>query len=207
MTEGEKHYLHDEKQIIEGLALGDQDAQKWVYDQHSLGLFYTAKKNLQGDTDSAQDIVADAFVKFIRKPKRFDNLEALKGYLYISIRNLCRDHIRNNATRKGHLFRIQQQSSEEYYMLSQFLKADLYSELWLAINQLPEMRRKVIQARFVDGKKVKEIAQELGMPEGTITSNINRALDFLQGLLKNGDFLLLFLVSILIIKWLQTIAG
>ena len=57
------------------------------------------------------------------------------------------------------------------------------AELVSALQELPEMQRKVVVLRHWLGLSVAETAGELGISEGTVKSHSSRALDRLQGVL------------------------
>jgi RNA polymerase sigma-70 factor (ECF subfamily) len=45
-----------------------------------------------------------------------------------------------------------------------------------AVGQLRERHRQVVLLRFCDGLSVREIAEATGVPEGTVSSRLSRAM-------------------------------
>ena len=52
---------------------------------------------------------------------------------------------------------------------------DTVDEVLEAIGRLPERLRQVVLLRFCDGLSAREIAQTTGLPEGTVSSRLSRA--------------------------------
>lgn len=60
------------------------------------------------------------------------------------------------------------------------------AELWTAIDSLPRRCREVFLMSKRDGKRYREIAEELGISEKTVEHQISKALKTLRG--KVSDF-------------------
>ena len=60
------------------------------------------------------------------------------------------------------------------------LSAETRETLIAAVNELPEDQRTVIALRFFAGLSEHEVAEALGLPEGTVKSRSARALDRLR---------------------------
>lgn len=58
------------------------------------------------------------------------------------------------------------------------------AELMRAIHKLPRQFRETILLHYYQGLGIAEIAQMLGLPEGTISSRLSRARKKLESLLK-----------------------
>ena len=57
----------------------------------------------------------------------------------------------------------------------------MYGRLDEKLLELPEQQRKVLMRCVVDGKKYKEVAEELGITLNTVKTHLTRALAFLRG--------------------------
>jgi RNA polymerase sigma factor (sigma-70 family) len=60
------------------------------------------------------------------------------------------------------------------------LSAERRDALLAAVNELPEDQRTVIALRFFAGLSEHEVAEVLGVPEGTVKSRSARALERLR---------------------------
>ena len=60
-------------------------------------------------------------------------------------------------------------------------------EIGVLFGSLPEKQRLVIEAIYIDGKSQQEVADELGIPLGTVKSRTRLALQRLKEMLKDND--------------------
>jgi RNA polymerase sigma-70 factor, ECF subfamily len=58
--------------------------------------------------------------------------------------------------------------------------ADSRADLAAAMSNLPETHSEILLMRFVDGLKLEEIAQALGIPLGTVKSRMHNGLEMLR---------------------------
>ena len=189
MAEAANPFSDDEHRILEGLELGDQEANRRVYDDHSPGLFFTAMSFLDNNAEASKDIVADVFVKFMEKPRRFNTLKDVKGFLHISVRNACRNYLRKNKKAHALTDELINNLREPGTVENILIKSELYAEVWLAYNQLSESRRTILADSIFGGVSVKEIAMALGLSDNHTSKEKGRALEFLRKLLQDKYFL------------------
>jgi len=140
----------------------------------------------------AEDLTSQTFIKAYKNFKRFQwrNIP-ISAWLYKiatnevnsyyrkkkSFSNLSLEEIKEIANDQNLIEEIQR-SEEELQKYQDFLK------LHKKIVRLPPKYQTVITLRFFEKKKIKEIAQILGKPEGTIKAQIHRALLLLRKMLK-----------------------
>lgn len=60
------------------------------------------------------------------------------------------------------------------------LSSETREALLAAVNELPDDQREVISLRYFLGLSEQEVAQALGLPEGTVKSRTSRALERLR---------------------------
>ena len=69
----------------------------------------------------------------------------------------------------------------------QALRGEAKTQLWQAVNMLDEKRRLPIMLRYLHGLSNQEVAQVMGIREGTVRSRLHYALRELQKRLKQAD--------------------
>ena len=57
-------------------------------------------------------------------------------------------------------------------------------DLYQALEGLPEKYRDVVKLKYLDGYTIREISAVTGMPEGTVSVYLRRAIRQLQAILK-----------------------
>lgn len=130
---------------------------------------------LLGDPRTAEEVAQDAFVRIAPKLATLDNPAA---YLRTIVVNLCRDHGRRLATER------RQPPPKLEVVPEPPLPGDT-SEIWRAIQALPEPRREVLVLRYWADLPTAEIARLLGVPHPTVRTRIRRGLASLKEVLSD----------------------
>ena len=128
------------------------------------------------DSQDAEDLIQDTMVKALRYQKNFKEGTNIKGWLYTIMRNI----FINNYKRKKFQNTIVDTTDNHYYLNSGSMQADTVTtvineqDIRGAIDDLkPEF--KVPFNMFMEGFHYDEIAEELGIPMGTVKSRIFHA--------------------------------
>jgi RNA polymerase sigma-70 factor (family 1) len=130
--------------------------------------------------DVAEDIVADVFLGFWKNNVHEHITNSYRAYLYRSVRNRVSNHLQAELRREKELGKpIDLESvidilSEDPQSIIQC--TELYQRLDLEIKLLPpQCQRVFILSRF-EGKKQREIAEDLGISVKAVEAHIQRAL-------------------------------
>lgn len=123
---------------------------------------------LVGSEAIAEEAVQDAFARLL---DRWESIESPGGFVRTATLNRCRDLLRRRktATRFVRLWR-----PDPVPELGDHYITDL-------LAGLRRDRREVLVLRFYLGHTTAEIAQLLGIPEGTVRSRMHRGIDELRG--------------------------
>ena len=129
------------------------------------------------DREDANDLVQETFVKALRYKNNFKEGTNIKGWLYTIMRNI----FINNYKRKRFQNTIVDQTENQYFLnASQDYHHDSVTtlinmdDIHGAIDRLKYDFRKPF-TMFLDGFHYDEIADELGIPMGTVKSRIFHA--------------------------------
>lgn len=139
----------------------------------------------------AEDVVQEVFVYIWSKELEFENLLALKTYLYRSVLNRCRNQLRNNRLRQAHELRLLEEQEPDNSLLNGIIREEVYRQLTAALDSLPPQCRKIYDL-VQEGKKSSEIAEELGLSVETVKRQRKIARKILQE--KLGKYTLLLLL-------------
>lgn len=147
-----------------------------------------------------QDVFADLYQKQIFKDEQIN----LVAYLFTSVKNKCIDHLRRKLLEQEAKEKIQKEFDLSLQMKYDSLEAfdtDWKSEQQIgvlietALNSLPERCREIFIKSKIEGKKQKEISEELGISIKTVEAQITIAYKKMKEALKNYLPLFLFLFS------------
>ena len=144
------------------------------------------------EPEMAADIVDESFVNLWQIRKNFNYLHQVKSFLYVSVRNLALNEIKHKRVEEayrdwaGEGFRLWRE---------EVIEEESYRLLMQAIQKLPAQCRRVIMLAM-EGKANKEIAEELGISDGTVHSLKKTAYRRLREELKHYFYLIIFLMHI-----------
>jgi RNA polymerase sigma-70 factor (ECF subfamily) len=164
--------------LIERCLSGDQAAWDQIVRQHWRKVFNLAYKFV-GRHDEAEDLTQDIFLKIFKALRTFDRRANFQTWLISISRNLCIDHYRSVRKERETMARDVDASdlspvSRERSPLSQLEQVDLKQIIRQALAELPPALRQAVVLRYLQEFSYQEIADQLGLPEGTVKSRINR---------------------------------
>jgi RNA polymerase sigma-70 factor (ECF subfamily) len=145
-----------------------------LYRAHAPRLFGLAAR-LVGRLD-AEDLLQDIFLAAHRKLGSYKGEAALGTWLFRLATNVCLDHLRSRATRGSRLTDVLDDdpgagAAQSGPILGVVDRIDLERSL----AALPAGARSVFVLHDVEGLEHREVAQLLGVTEGTSKSQLHRA--------------------------------
>jgi RNA polymerase sigma-70 factor, ECF subfamily len=164
--------------LIERCLAGDQGAWSEIVRAYWRRVFNVAYKFV-GRHDEAEDLTQDIFLKVFRSLHTFDRRANFQTWLISVSRNLCIDHYRSVRKERetidhGHDSRDVPSASRDASPYAQLEHADHRLLLRQALEFLPPTLREAVLLRDIRELSYQEIAERLGLPEGTVKSRINR---------------------------------
>jgi RNA polymerase sigma-70 factor, ECF subfamily len=167
-------------ELIRLLRGGEQQALGILYDRYG-GLVYTVAFRILNQADEAEDLAQDVFLTFW-KQERFDpSRAALSTYLGVMTRSRALNKLQSRSSRQRMSDRLQQNTPVEFSAptpLEQASSAEQQETVRQALTQLSDNQRKVLELNYYKGLSQSEVAQQLGLPLGTVKTHAR------QGLLK-----------------------
>jgi RNA polymerase sigma-70 factor (ECF subfamily) len=170
--------------LVERCRRGDLGAFEEVYRAHS-GRLYSVACRMLGNTADAEDLLQEIFLAAHRKLDTYRGDAALGTWLYRLATNLCLDHLRSRAARTGHLTGTLDDEPGLQDAGSRGLAERTVTKMDLerAVAQLPEGCRAAFVLHDVEGLEHREVADVLGVAEGTSKSQVHKARLRLRSLL------------------------
>src|SRR4051795_1266865 len=164
--------------LIEQCLTGDQAAWEAIVRQHWRKVFNVAYKFV-GKHDEAEDLTQDIFLKIFKALGTFDRRANFQTWIISISRNLCIDHYRSVRKERQTIARDVdstelQPATTERGPYAQAEHQDLRAQLRVALEALPITLRTAVVLRDLQELSYQEIADRLGLPEGTVKSRINR---------------------------------
>src|SRR5947209_1388978 len=161
---------------------GDVDAFETLYRQHASRI-YTLACRMAGSPEDGEDLLQEIFLQVYRKLGGFKGDSALGTWLYRLAVNHCLDYVRSRQAKMNKLTEtLDAESSFEPTARRDTPIARL--DLERAVERPPEGCREAFVLHDVEGFDHKEVADLLGIAEGTSKSQVFKARSRLRGLLK-----------------------
>src|SRR3954453_6443046 len=164
--------------LIEQCLSGDQAAWEIIVRQNWRKVFNVAYKFV-GKHDEAEDLTQDIFLKIFKALSTFDRRANFQTWIISISRNLCIDHYRSVRKERQTIARDVdsselQPATRERGPSPQAEHPDRGAQLRQALETLPIALRTAVVLRDLQELSYQEIADRLGLPEGTVKSRINR---------------------------------
>jgi len=172
----------DKINILDKARSFDQAALGKIYDRYSDALFAYAYKHV-GDAQLAEDLVAEAFQRFLKALKSGGGpTDHLQAYLYRITHNLITDTYRREPPPPLELQedQLSQEDQEPAEIVSEMQEADLVRR---ALHLITPEQRQVIVLRFLEGWSTTEVAQVMEKSIGAVKALQHRGLAALERIL------------------------
>jgi RNA polymerase sigma-70 factor (family 1) len=159
---------------------GDEAVFDALFKQYykPLVLFATA---VLKQKEAAEDIVTTSFVKLWNKRASIEKPEAIKSYLYTTVRNGCLNDLRNEKIKSENEKVLSLYPEWEEPVLHYIIRAETINEIVNRIELLPTQCRQVFKKFFVEGKDYTTIAEEMKLSINTVRNQKRRGLILLRG--------------------------
>jgi RNA polymerase sigma-70 factor, ECF subfamily len=166
----------DERSLVAAAKSGSRGAIARLFDLHWAGVWRAAFA-VSGRRDLADDVAQDAFLQGLAGLATFDQNQSLRPWLTRIAVNRTIDILRREA-RTAPLGELVDDSGFE---------SEGDPALLNALARLAPDRRAVVVLRYWLGYQMRDIAQILEVPPGTVASRLNRALSELRTYLEEDD--------------------
>lgn len=172
-------------ETVEAAKNGDQFALSEIYEK-SYNTIYYVVKSIIADEDATQDVVQDSFMKAFRSISKLDNPSSFLPWMKRLATNAAKDWLKK---KKPILFSsMYPDDGDEDEQEPEFEDVDLTQQpeealdaktkkqlLWEIINDLSEEQRLVVSMFYFQEMSVADIAENLGVSQGTVKSRLNYA--------------------------------
>ena len=174
--------------LVARAAAGDGLAFHALVERHR-AMVYRLAYQFAGNHHDAEDIAQDVFIKVYRSLDRFRQDAQLTSWLYRIVMNACIDHKRRQSpagwapfTEDAEL-KMAQTPEEGPGPEDQAYGGQIGDVLEAEIARLPPGQRLVFTMRHHEGLKLSEIANALGLAEGTVKRQLHAAVHRLRAAL------------------------
>ncbi len=152
--------------LIIHIKKGDKQAFKLVFDQYFNALCSFGHRYIS-DQAIVEDTIQEVFISFWEKRKDFEHINAVKAFLYTSVRNKCLNHIKHQSVIKKHEKSLVYELESEHFFEANVIEEETFNQLYTEIKNLPKAAQQIMLLAF-NGMKNQEIADELKISINTV---------------------------------------
>lgn len=150
-----------------------RDAFALLFERYELLVYRLCRGLVRGA--SADDAAQEAFVRIWRSLHTYDGSAALSTWIYTVARNSCFTLMRSENTRARRFDSLDEDEGMEIASETVAeVDAAAVRTVQEALQGLPEKQRVVLQLFYWQDHSVDEVANMLGMPEGTVKTLLHR---------------------------------
>ena len=191
-TEAVRAGDRDDVELHRRLAAGDRDAFEDLYRRYA-GIAYGLAYRLTGQQVLAQDVVHDAFLALWRAPEAFDPARGPFRTFFLSLVHhravdtvRREERLRRRTERASNLEPVRGEDVAEDVVDESFL-SERRGEVRKALETLPPEQRQVLEMAYFGGLTQTAIAEQLGIPVGTVKTRTLAAMRKLRRVLYRED--------------------
>jgi RNA polymerase sigma factor (sigma-70 family) len=177
---GASNQSYNDSDLLSGCIRGDRKMQRELYDRFAPKMYGVCLR-YAGNAEEAEDILQEGFIKVFRKIESFRGEGSFEGWIRRIFVNTAIEYYRKKtylqpiteheeATIEGNLLSV----------LDNLAEKDIIN----LVQQLSPGYRTVFNMYVVEGYTHKQIAELLGISEGTSKSQLSRAKLILQDMVK-----------------------
>ena len=163
-------------ELTRGLVAGDDQKFRRFHDLYfdRLQRYLTALS--QGDETAARENLQETFIRVARRPKVFSEETALWSWLTVVARNVARDRGRKERSYWRCLGRYARDwMGPPAHRAEKENRDHVHRLLDRAIASLAPLERQLIERKYLEGRRVKELVEETQLSEKAVESRLSRA--------------------------------
>ena len=162
-------FVKSEEELIQRLRAADRRAQKELFQRQSRKMLAICRRYVK-DSFEAENCLMQGFTKVFSSVNGFKEEGSLEGWIRKIMVRECLQHLRKNHALM--ILANPEQMADQSFQMPENLD---YQMLLSLIHELPAGYRMVFNLYAVDGYRHNEIAEMLGISEGTSRSQLNAA--------------------------------
>jgi RNA polymerase sigma factor (sigma-70 family) len=170
--------------LVERLAGGDDSALADLYDRYAGFVFGLAHRMLM-NRQAAEDVTQEVFFALWENPTRFEpGRGTLRGFLGTVTHRRAVDIIRREDARRRRESRAPADAAPVQDLAETAARTDTSGRVRNALALLPEAQRRALELAYFQGHTYRQVAEALGIPEGTAKSRLRLGLQRVAEILR-----------------------
>lgn len=178
--------LHNEHELLQRIAAGDENAfsRLYKYYQPRLQLFILPLTGFS--TQDTDEVMQDIFIKVWLRKETLVTIRSAQAYLFTMAKNRLHDIRLRQAQQLKASEALQQQQNTSHTEVQEKIQLNEYHEIArLAIDRLPQQKRRIFMLRNEQGLSLDEIAARLNITKFAVKKQLYEAVRSVKDYLKD----------------------
>jgi len=153
-------------EFIQRVNAGEKKAFGEIFDEYFNALCAFSYRYIPNRSE-VEDIIQEVFIAFWKYNKEFNNINAVKAFLYTSARNKCLNYLKHQDVLKKHQSALIYELESDQFFKNHIIEEEAFNQLYSEIRKLPESAQNIM-ILALKGLKNNEIAAELNISTNTV---------------------------------------
>lgn len=145
---------------------------------------------LLGDSEAAQDVVQEAFLRVAKHPRRLLGVDSCHNWLLRVVRNVGIDHVRRDSRYRKHTkaaSEVRDQHAQESQESAEVSveRAETQAIVEREVERLKPLQRELFWLKVAEGKSYREIADITGLTATNVGYHLHQIMRTLAGRLES----------------------
>ena len=176
-----------DEQLMAKAAAGSDTAFEELYRRYARRLKGVFFLQLGGDEELAADATHDVFLRAYEARDRYQEGRRVDTWLFTIAYNICRNHYRSNAYEAELLATLDAEPVADQQIEVQLDQAALDEALTQVLAELPAPLHQIFSLHYQEELTIPQIAEIVGVPEGTIKSRLHKTMNIIRKKLKKYE--------------------
>lgn len=185
----EKYIILSDAQLVVLALDGDSVAFEILFKRYREEIYALCLGRTLGNTDDASDLVQETFVKVFLNLEKYDPRYTFGQWIYTIARNTFIDYVRRRRDNLSidSITAPSMAPTADEEPDSRIINEQHSVQIERCMEALPEKYRQMAELRFIREMSYEEIAAQVGLPIGTVKTQIFRARERLSKLISEND--------------------
>lgn len=161
----------EDSELVGRIAAGDTAALAELYDRYA-GLLLALGRRVLNDASDAEEVLQEVFLQVWNQAARYErSRSSVSTWLTLITRSRAIDRLRTRQVSERTVNTLQQQNPSRHTSpegMGSVLSLQRRKRLRQELQELPPEQAQVLDLAFYQGMTQSEIAQEIGIPLGTV---------------------------------------
>lgn len=170
---GRKNKVKNDAELMHLIAVGDQAAFAELYHRYKERMYYYFYRMLGNSAEQANDFLQELFMKLIEKPESYNPNYSFQTWFYSVANNMCKNEYRRREVRKEFQASERLEHQLDFIADKTIEPEQILGKIFDTLERLGEEHRSAFILRYREGFSIKDIAEILELPDGTVKSRLH----------------------------------